>query len=63
MLLDADLPELAAQDAQKALEISPNLPLAHFMLGEVYLYKSDVNHALEQFEQERAVNPSLPRGL
>jgi len=60
MLLDANLPELAAQDAQKALEIAPNLPLAHFMLGEVYLYKSDVAHALEQFEQERAVNPGYP---
>jgi tetratricopeptide (TPR) repeat protein len=60
MLLNADLPELAAQDAQKALEISPNLPLAHFMLGEVYLYKSDINRALEQFEQERAINPAYP---
>jgi len=60
MLLDADLPELAAQDAQKALEISPNLTLAHFMLGEVYLYKSDVAHALEQFEQERTINPAYP---
>ncbi len=60
MLLDANLPELAAQDAQKALTISPGLPLAHFMLGEVYLYKSDVAHALEQFEQERAINPAYP---
>ncbi len=60
MLLDADLPELAAQHAQKALQISPQLPLAHFMLGEVYLYKSDVDHALEQFEQERAINPAYP---
>ena len=58
MLMQADLPELAAQDAQKALTISPNLPSAHFMLGEVYLYKSDVAHALEQFEQERAINPA-----
>jgi len=61
MLLDANLPELAAQDAQKALEISPNLPLAHFMLGEVYLYKSDAAHALEQFEQEQAINPTYPK--
>ncbi len=60
MLLDANLPELAAHDAQKALEITPNLPLAHFMLGEVYLYKSDVAHALEQFEQERTLNPAYP---
>ena len=60
MLMDANLPELAAQDAQKALEISPNLPMAHFMLGEVYLYKSDVAHALEEFEHERAINPAYP---
>jgi tetratricopeptide (TPR) repeat protein len=60
MLLDADLPELAAQDAQKALEISPGLPLAHFMLGEVSLYKSDVARALEEFQKERAINPAYP---
>jgi tetratricopeptide (TPR) repeat protein len=60
LLLAADLPELAAQDAQKALALTPSLPLAHFMLGEVYLYKSDVAHALEQFEQERSINPAYP---
>lgn len=60
MLLQADLPELAAVDAQKALAISPQLPLVHFTLGEVYLYKSDVPHALEQFEQERSINPGYP---
>ena len=60
MLMQADLPELAAEDAHKALEVSPQLPLAHFMLGEVYLYKSDVAHALEEFEQERAINPASP---
>ena len=60
LLLATNLPELAAQDAQKALALTPNLPLAHFILGEVYLYKSDVAHALEQFEQERAVNPAYP---
>jgi tetratricopeptide (TPR) repeat protein len=60
MLMDANLPELAAQEGQKALAISPKLPLAHFMLGEVYLYKSDVAHALVEFEQERALNPGYP---
>jgi tetratricopeptide (TPR) repeat protein len=60
MLLGANLPELAAQSAQKALELSPNVPLGHFTLGEVYLYKSDVAHALEEFEKERTVNPGYP---
>lgn len=60
MLLAADLPELASQDGQKALQLTPGLPLAHFLLGEVFLYKSDVAHALEEFQQERAVNPAYP---
>ena len=58
MLQHANLPELAADQARKALQISPTLPLAHFMLGEIYLCKSDVNHALEEFEQERRINPT-----
>ncbi|HVJ08599.1 MAG TPA: tetratricopeptide repeat protein [Acidisarcina sp.] len=60
MLLRADLPELAAENAQKALTVSPTLPLAHFKLGEVFLFKSDIPHALEQFEQERELNPAYP---
>jgi tetratricopeptide (TPR) repeat protein len=58
MLLEANLPELALVNAQKALEISPQLPLAHFLQGEVYLYKSDVNRALEEFEKERSLSPA-----
>jgi len=57
MLMHANLPELASQQAQKALQISPNFPLAHFMVGEVALYKSDVPTAIAEFEAERRINP------
>jgi tetratricopeptide (TPR) repeat protein len=57
MLRQANLPELAAVEAQKALDLSPGLPLAHFMLGEVALYKSDVERAISEFEAERRINP------
>ncbi len=57
MLMQANLPELAAEQAKKALKVTPNLPLAHFMVGEVALYKSDVPTALTEFEAERAINP------
>jgi tetratricopeptide (TPR) repeat protein len=60
MLLQAQLPELAADEARKALQLNPNLPLAHFRLGEVFLFKSDVDHATEEFEQERRLNPAYP---
>jgi tetratricopeptide (TPR) repeat protein len=57
MLMQANLPEMAAEQARKALTITPNLPLAHFMEGEVALYKSDVPTAITEFEAERAINP------
>jgi tetratricopeptide (TPR) repeat protein len=57
ILLNAELPELAAENARKALDASPQIPLAHFVLGKVLLGKSDLVHALEQLEQERKINP------
>jgi tetratricopeptide (TPR) repeat protein len=58
MLMQANLPEAAAEAAKKALELSPKLALAHFMLGEFYLFKSDTEQALKEFEQEREINPA-----
>jgi predicted Zn-dependent protease len=58
MLMNANLPEFAAPQAAKAVQISPTLPLAHFTLGEVYLYKGDIEHATLEFEEERRINPS-----
>jgi tetratricopeptide (TPR) repeat protein len=60
MLMQANLPELAKNAAMQALKVTPQLPLAHFMIGEVDLFKSDVNGALQAFEQERAINPTYP---
>lgn len=57
MLMTANLPEAAADAAKKALELSPKLPMTHFMLGEFYLFKSDVERAKSEFEQEREINP------
>jgi tetratricopeptide (TPR) repeat protein len=58
MLMQANLPEAAAEAARKSLELTPRLPLAHFMLGEFYLFKSDTEQALREFEQEREINPA-----
>lgn len=60
MLMQSNLPELARNAAMQALKVTPQLPLAHFMIGEVDLFKSDVNGALQEFEQERAINPAYP---
>jgi predicted Zn-dependent protease len=57
MLRHANLPELAAEQAQKALDKTPGLPMAHFMLGEVALFKSDVDRAVTELEAEQSINP------
>lgn len=58
MLTTSNLPDQGAQAAQHALAAAPGLPLAHLLIGEVALYKSDVTLAVAQFEAERALNPS-----
>ena len=57
MLMHANLEELAAEQAKKALHISPTLPMAHFMLGEVALFKSNIDEAIAELEAERKINP------
>jgi tetratricopeptide (TPR) repeat protein len=56
MLNHANLPRQAATQAQKALQISPDLPLAHLLLGEVALIDSNIDEAIQQFEAERRIN-------
>jgi tetratricopeptide (TPR) repeat protein len=57
MLLRQDFAPVAEEYAKKAVELDPNLPLAHSLLGELYLYKSRVPEAVEQFQKELELNP------
>jgi tetratricopeptide (TPR) repeat protein len=57
MLLRLDFGPVAEEHAKKAVELDPKLPLAHFLLGELYLYQSKISDAIAQFQQELAINP------
>jgi tetratricopeptide (TPR) repeat protein len=57
MLLRQDFGPVAEEYAKKALELDPKLPLAHALLGELYLYKSRLPEAIEQFQKELELNP------
>jgi len=57
MLLRQDFGPVAEEYAKKAMELDSKLPLAHALLGELYLYKSRLPEAIEQFQKELELNP------
>ena len=57
MLLRQEVDPVAEQHVQKAIELDPKLPLAHQLLGEIYLFKSKIPDAIEQFQKELQINP------
>lgn len=57
MLLRQEFDPVAEEYAQKAAALDPKLPLAHFLLGELYLYKSKIPEAIAEFQKELAINP------
>jgi tetratricopeptide (TPR) repeat protein len=57
MLLRQDFGPVAEEYAKKAVELDPKLPLAHSLLGELYLYKSRLPEAVEQLQKELELNP------
>src|SRR6202521_1592282 len=60
LLLRLDFGPIAEEYGQKAGALDPKLPLAHQLLGELYLYQSKIPEASAQLEQELAINPGDP---
>jgi len=58
MLFRQDFIPIAEEYAQKAVALDPKLPLAHYLLGELYLYKSRVPEAIAELQKEMAVDPA-----
>ena len=58
MLLRQEYDPIAEEYAQKAAALDPKLPLVHFLLGELYTYKSRIPEAIAEFQKELAINPA-----
>jgi tetratricopeptide (TPR) repeat protein len=57
MLLRQGYDPIAEQNALQAATLDPKLPLVHYLLGEFYLYKSNLEKAIGEFETEQKLNP------
>src|SRR5947207_1634861 len=57
MLFRQEFEPVAREYAQEAIALDPKLPLAHFLLGEIHLFQSQVPEAIAHFQQELAIDP------
>jgi len=57
MLFRQEFDPVAEEYARKAVALDPKLPLAHYLLGELHLYKSRIPEAITDLQQELAINP------
>jgi tetratricopeptide (TPR) repeat protein len=60
LLLRLDFGPVAEEYGKKAVELDAKLPLAHQLLGELYLYQSKIPEAIAQLQQELVINPGNP---
>ena len=51
--------EAATPQIDTALRLDSRLLMAHFLLGEIYLYQSAPQKAVSEFKKEMALNPTL----
>jgi tetratricopeptide (TPR) repeat protein len=52
--------ELAIEKIKSALDLNPNLILAHLWLGRAYQAKKMYSEAIDQYKQTLAINPEWP---
>jgi len=57
MLLRHGFEPVAEEDVKKAIALDPKLPLAHYLLGELYLFQSKIPESIAEFQKELEINP------
>lgn len=60
MLFRQEFVPVSEEYAQKAVTLDPKLPLAHQLLGEIYLFESKFPEAIAEFQKELEINPGYP---
>ncbi len=51
--------EDARKELTKALEINPQIPEAHYLLGELAIFRADLDRGVEELKREIAINPNF----
>lgn len=61
MLLKKDFDGEAAREATTALQLDRRLPEAHFLLGEIAIFRGSPDEAITELQKELELNPNLSK--
>ena len=59
MMIRHKFEEFAEKELQKAIELDPKLPQASFLLGEMAIYKANLEQGVELLKREIMINPGF----
>lgn len=59
MMVRQDLDQLADEELKDAVELDPKLPGVHFLIGELAIYRAQIDRAIEELNKEIVLNPNF----